>query len=351
MRRAPSGQERHLLGVPASAATEAGTEQQVEQPEQPGRSTRSLVLAWGRRVVVLAVVLYVGYQLIRGWPEVVRTLAVLPWPRLVLSCAAVTGGVLLGPVIWRAMVTDVGEPVPVPDAAKIYLVGQLGKYVPGSVMAFVMQVELARTVGVSRTRGMTASVLTAGIAVVTSLLTGALAIPAFLHSQPRLLWLFLLLPIGLVLIHPSVLTTVINRLLALLRRGPLARRLSWRAISVATGVSLLTYVLYGAHLYALLGALPHERNSAGGIVFLLCVGGIGLAMTAGLVAFILPSGIGAREVVIVAALGAVVPYGQALALAVVSRLMFTVVELVTAGVAAAFAQWSRAARRQPDAVG
>jgi uncharacterized membrane protein YbhN (UPF0104 family) len=60
---------------------------------------------------------------------------------------------------------------------------------------------------------------------------------------------------------------------------------------------------------------------------------MGVAMTAGLVAFVLPSGIGAREVVIVGALAAVLPYGQALALAVVSRVMFTVVELTSAAVA------------------
>jgi transposase len=71
----------------------------------------------------------------------------------------------------------------------------------------------------------------------------------------------------------------------------------------------------------------------------------GVAMTAGVVAFVLPSGIGAREVVIVGALAAVLPYGQALAL-VVSRAMFTVVELVSAGVATLGAQLAtrRAAR-------
>ena len=60
---------------------------------------------------------------------------------------------------------------------------------------------------------------------------------------------------------------------------------------------------------------------------------MGVAMTAGVVAFVLPSGIGARELVIVGALATVLPYGQALALAVVSRVMFTVAELVSAGVA------------------
>jgi hypothetical protein len=65
---------------------------------------------------------------------------------------------------------------------------------------------------------------------------------------------------------------------------------------------------------------------------------MGVAMTAGLVAFVLPSGIGARELVIVGALAAVLPYGQALA--VVSRVLFTVVELASAAAATLAARLS-----------
>jgi hypothetical protein len=299
----------------------------------PGRRGAG-ALALARRVVVLAVVGYIAYQLVREWPDVSRTLAQLPWPRLVLSFAAVTAGVLLGPLVWQAVLADVGSPVRVRDAAKIYLVGQLGKYVPGSVVAVLLQMELATAVGVSRVRSFTASLLTAGIVVVAALMAGTLAVPAFVRSRPELLWLFVLLPVGLVLLHPGVLTRVVGLLLRLLRREPLPHRLTGRAISRATGLGLVTFVLYGLHLFLLVGALERPGATSGGLALLLCTGAMGLAMTAGLVAFILPSGIGAREAVIVAALVLLVPYGQALALAVVSRLMFTAVELVSAGAAA-----------------
>ena len=56
--------------------------------------------------------------------------------------------------------------------------------------------ELARSAGVSRARGLTASLLTAGVAVVTSLVVGLPAVPALDGSEPVLLWLFALLPVG-----------------------------------------------------------------------------------------------------------------------------------------------------------
>ncbi|WP_222262834.1 lysylphosphatidylglycerol synthase domain-containing protein [Modestobacter marinus] len=308
---------------------------------------RARLISWGRRLVVLAIVGYATYQVVSQWHQVSHTLSQLPWLRLVLSSAAVTAGVLFSPLVWQAMLDDLGSHVRVREASKIYLVGQLGKYVPGSVMALLLQMELARSFGVSRARSLIASVLTAGVAVIASLLAGTLALPALVRNERTVLWLFMLLPIGLVLLHPRLLTFVVDTLLSVLRREPLSRRLSGRAIGRATGVCLLVYVCYGLHLYVLAGSLDATRHMHGGLLLLLCVGAMGLAMTAGLVAFILPSGIGARELIVVAALSAVLPYGQALALAVVSRLSFTVVELATAGTAALMARPSTCGRGEP----
>jgi hypothetical protein len=52
-----------------------------------------------------------------------------------------------------------------------------------------------------------------------------------------------------------------------------------------------------------------------------------------------PSGAGAREALIVAALAGVMDEGQALGVAVVSRMLFTLTDLVMAGAAAASALW------------
>jgi len=340
-----------------TAGTTASTSDQVDSADQapreaepaeqqvevvlPGAASKNTLLVWARRVLVVVVVAFAAYQVVQQWPQVSGTLSQLPWWRVALSFATVTAGVVLSPLVWRTMLADLGSTIPVRDASKIYLVGQLGKYVPGSVLAFLLQMELARAAGVTRARSFTASLLTAGIAVVASLLAGTLAISAFAANEPVLLWLFALLPIGLVLLHPIPLTWVVNRLMVLLRRAPLPRRLTGRAIARATGTSLAMYACYGLHLYVLAGSLQETRGTSTAVLLLLGIGGMGLAMTAGLVAFVLPSGIGARELVIVGALSTVMPYGAALALAVVSRAMFTVVELLTAGAVTLVVRLSR----------
>jgi hypothetical protein len=267
------------------------------------------------------------------------TLTALPWTSVVISFACVFVAIGLGPVMWHTVLRDLGTRIPVRDASMIYLVGQLGKYVPGSVWAFLVQMELAKSAGVTRVRAFTASIVTAGLGVVASLITGALALPSILDGHREYLWLFILLPIGLVLLHPKPLTWIVSRGLRVLRRPPLPQPLTAPVVLGCLVLGLATYVLLGVHLWLLANSL----GSTGVQGLLLCVGAMSLAMTAGLLAFFLPSGIGAREVVIVAVLATVLPAGPALTLAVVSRLMFTVVDLASAGGAALYVRMRRPA--------
>jgi uncharacterized membrane protein YbhN (UPF0104 family) len=59
-----------------------------------------------------------------------------------------------------------------------------------------------------------------------------------------------------------------------------------------------------------------------------------LGLTAGMVAFLSPSGLGVREAIITAALLPYVPAGVALGLALSSRMIFIAADLVAAGTAA-----------------
>jgi glycosyltransferase 2 family protein len=89
-------------------------------------------------------------------------------------------------------------------------------------------------------------------------------------------------------------------------------------------------VLFGLHLWLLADAL----GAPGWSGISRCVGGFALAMAAGVLFVVVPSGAGVREALIVAALAPVMSSGQALGIAVVSRGVFILVDLLSAGVAA-----------------
>jgi uncharacterized membrane protein YbhN (UPF0104 family) len=304
---------------------------EVPAAKKQPRSTKGKIIDVARWVAIVAVVAFAAKQLASNWDEFWHTLQDIAWQSSALSLLALVVSILVSTGGWQVMVDDLGEPIGYRGGAQICLVGQLGKYVPGSVWAYLLQMELGRKAGVARARIFTGSLVQFGVGIVAALVLSILAMPAVFSNSPNALWLFILLPAGLIALHPKVLTWGTSLVLRILRRPPLDHRLSWKTIGKVFGAAILAYGFQGVHLWLL-------ANSVGAPGFdglVLCVGAMAIAMTSGTFAFILPSGAGVREVVMVAVLTASgLSVGQATAFAVASRVMFTVADLITAGGAA-----------------
>ncbi|MFF2633867.1 lysylphosphatidylglycerol synthase domain-containing protein [Microbacterium sp. NPDC058021] len=282
------------------------------------------------RYVLLALVLgFATYYLVTQWADVSSALALVAWPSLVLSFLLVVVGLGFGVASWVAILNGLGEKVPVVRAAQVLLVGQLGKYVPGSVWSYVMQMELGRQYGIARPRVLITALYAAGVGVVASLILGSLALPLLVEDNSAFLWLFALLPVGLICLHPRVMTWMASLILRLFRRPPLDHRISFSVVGRSLGAALASYICYGLHLFLLVNSLVDPDLG----VLILLTGAMALGFTAGLIAFLLPSGIGAREGVLIAAMVMLLTVPQAAALTAVSRLMFTVADVASAGVA------------------
>ena len=161
---------------------------------------------------------------------------------------------------------------------------------------------------------------------------GMVAFPLLRKAHALEAWALLaLLPIALVCSTPPVLTRLLNLALRILRKSPLPRALTWSAVLRSGAWLVATWTLYGLHLWLLASTLG--APGAGGLV--RCISGFALAMAAGTIFVLLPSGAGVREALIVAALAPVMSTGQALGVAVVSRALFIAADVLLAGVAAA----------------
>jgi hypothetical protein len=295
---------------------------------------RSILVTWLRRLLLTAVLTGAGYYLVTRWGEFWESLRAVTWYAASASLLAVVAGVIFGAFSWQTVVNDLGQPVNRLRGAQIYLVSQLGKYLPGSVWAYVLQMELGRKVGLPRARMFIGSLVQVGVSVVAMLTLGMIALPKLLDENPRAVWLYLALPLSFVALHPRVLTWGVNLVLGILRKAPLDHRLHWSTIARTLGLSACSYVLFGVHLWLLASAGGPARLD----VLLLCIGSIAVGLVAGLLFFIVPSGAGARDALIAMALAPTVGLTAAIAFAVVSRVMFTVAELLTAAGAALLVQ-------------
>jgi glycosyltransferase 2 family protein len=277
--------------------------------------TGFLVLALGLLVLALA----------RSGDEALDAVRDVGAASAAASLLAVLVGLLASSQTWRVLLRELGVALPLRAGLHVFFVGQLGKYVPGSVFAVAAQMELGRAHGASRTRVGTAALVFMGVGLAAGLLVAAVALPLTSPAALRSYgWVLAALPLGLLLLAPPVLTRLVAVLLRLLRRPPLDAPLSWPGVSAAVGWALVMWSAYGVHLWLLVR--PQDTSGRADLL-LLSLGGYALAWTAGFLVVVAPAGAGVREAALVAALAPVLAAPAALAVAVLSRVLMTLGDL------------------------
>jgi glycosyltransferase 2 family protein len=286
-----------------------------------------------------------GFEVARQWSRVGPVLSNIgPW-----SAAGAMLSVLIAMFasmqVWRLLLAALGSPLSVSPVTRIVFVGQLGKYVPGSVWPVLAQMELSSVYGVPRHRSATASVLSPLITISCGLLAAVLTLP-FVVGSGAYLWTLAAAPLLLACLCPKVLNSGMTRLLRLTRRPPLEQPLALRTIAACAAWSIGSWACYGMQIWLLADRLGAHGSAAG----LRAIGGFALAWSAGFLAVFVPAGAGVREVLLVAVLAPVTGADGAIAMALASRMLTTAGDLLAAFAAAGYAwRWSARCRRRSEA--
>lgn len=271
------------------------------------------------RLGFLAVALGFGaWAVARQWDDVVAGFARLSWGAVAGALVAVVAALLGAMMTWRTLLSDLGSPLPLKAGAKVFFVGQLGKYIPGTVWPMLAQMEMGRDLGVPRSRSAAAFFLMMPIQLATGLLVSLVTL-----GWDRYGWLLLLIPVLFVLLEPKVINAVIGFGLRRLKREPLERPLTRRGMLGALAWALAGWACYGVHLYFI--------APQGGLVF--AIGAFALSWCLGIMTFVVPAGAGVRELAMVAVLAPVLDRGSAIAVALTSRIVIVIGDLICAGLA------------------
>ena len=287
---------------------------------------------WARLALLAVVLACCGYGLHAQWPQVASALGRMRWYSMSLSILAAIAGSACMMLAWRAVLADLGSPLPARLAGRINFTAQLGKYVPGAVWAFAAQVELGHDYQVPRRRSFASVVVSLAVTVSVGLGLALVTLPAASPEIARHYWWALApLPLVIAALCPPVLGTLLDRLLAVLHRAPLERRPSFLGLAKAVAWNLAGWLMLGLQVWILLPGIAglHGRT------LLLCTGGYALAFSAGLLLVILPGGIGARDLILIAALATLLPYGSASAIAIMTRVGTTITDLALGAVGVA----------------
>jgi uncharacterized membrane protein YbhN (UPF0104 family) len=288
------------------------------------------VLRVARAVVAVLVLVAVVVALARTWHTVAPDIRSIPAWAVVASVAFILLGLVPTVVAWRILLADLGSDLAVRPSIGVFFIGQLGKYLPGSLWVVLAQSELAARHGVPRRRTAVVALVQVGISIVVGLALGVLAVPAFVSGRQNRIWLLALVavPIGAAILYPPILNRVVAYGLRILRREPLEHDFSGRAVTGAAGASVVAWLLIGMHLWVLAVAL----HAPPGRTVLAATFGYVLAASVGLLVVFTPAGLGARDVMVVLTLSSVMPRSAATAAAIVSRFVVLVADIIAAAV-------------------
>lgn len=298
-----------------------------------------------RRLVGIAllvlVAVFVAIALKRNWDAISEDLGLLtPADYLASSLAAVAGLFLLW-ASWLAVLNGLGTRMAHRDSQTIFFAAQLGKYVPGSIWPAVIQTRLGQRNGVPRSVMLTcyalwaASLCAVGGTFSIFILTDSrvqIPLPVLLGSIAAAL---LLVP---VVLHDRGLPQLVSWLFAKSGRVVPELRVETPSARLSVAFSAATWLAFGLHAWFLARPLGASLGDVP-----LVIGAFALAFVAGIVAVPLPAGAGLREAVLVLTLGAVIGRPSAITVALLSRLIMILAELLLAsltGVPGAI-RWAR----------
>jgi glycosyltransferase 2 family protein len=284
-----------------------------------------------------------GYEIWRQWADIHHALARIG-PLAVLGALVVLLFMQFATVrIWQVLLAGLGSPLSTPVAGRIFFIGQLGKYLPGSVWPVLMQMELGAAYKVPRAKSASASILTMLLSLLTGLITALVTLP-FAARSTGYLWVFLAAPVLIGCLHPKVLNPLLRLAFKLARRPALDDPLTGRVLAHALAWSFAAWVFNGLQIWLLTVKLGAPLGQAA----LLSLGGYAFAWCVGFLVIFAPAGAGIRELLLVAALAPMLGTGAATAVALVSRVVTTVSDLMVAG--AAGLSRARASRQSAETI-
>ena len=345
--------------APLPAAPETAAAEEVPAPSGPvwrralGITLHVLESRLFKLVFVLAMVALGIYAVVDQWTDFKSGLDRLGVVAAIEALVCVLIGLYPTMQVWRGLLAAEGSKLPLRGALRIYFIGQLGKYVPGSVWPVLAQMELGRTYKVPRQRSATAAMLAMMVGLTSGLLATLVGLP-FLSggSAQKYWWAFLFIPVMLVCLHPRVLNPVIAFGLKLMRKPVPETALTGRVIATAVLVNMASYLFNGLQIWVMADRL----GAHGGHTVLAAIGAYAFAWCVGFLIVLAPAGAGPRDLILIAELSPMLGGGAhgtaaATAIALVSRLVTILGDLAGAGVAALLTRGTAAAALvEPGAV-
>jgi uncharacterized membrane protein YbhN (UPF0104 family) len=280
--------------------------------------------------LILSALAFVSYRMFAQWAEVLSYRWKFNGWYLALSFAVLLLSQGANALVWKMILGLLGEEISLSRCLFAHGLSHLARYAPPKGAGYVILVEMFKNAGISRRNGIVAVALNISFLLVSSMIVFLLSLGFFesgeLMSRLKVFWV--LVPFGFLIVHPRLLFPAINLGLRLI--GKKSMRISYSYRSALAVMLLFITILFGQGLGLWLLLRSFYEN---GIGVISMTGIFSVSFAAGFIAIFSPSGLVVREGVMISLLKLQMPLEVAMAFAVLSRAVLTLVEFLTAVVA------------------
>ena len=249
--------------------------------------------------------------------------------------------------LWRLILRVLGGHIEPRRARAIWSATLLARYVPTSALMAVGRVALSEREGVPKRVTLASVVYELAFTVVSALALCVYLLwrlPA-LDGHEWVRWLAsATVVVGIAALHPAIFHRVADYVFKRLGRAPLPLSIPFGRVLELTVMYIVSFVVAGV---AVLGMAQALHGMPAGDTY-TAIASYGLGYVAGVIAFVIPGSLGAREAGVALGLSAALPWAVAVAVAIAVRLLQMGVEVLYAVVTPVLARRSGGVR---DAIG
>jgi len=285
------------------------------------------------QVLLIVVIFYfLARNLYLNWNKIVQYDWNINYYFLAYSFLLLMVGSFLIALGWNLILRVLGGKLGYKRALKIFFITDLAKYVPGKVWTIVGKVYLCAKEGIPIAKTSASVVIQPLIQVIAGILMFLLSLPFWTKTSDFMsrLYLFLpLIPIGLILLHPAIMTKPLNFVLTRLKQKTIELNIKYRDMLLILFLWCGLWTLTGVTYYFLIISVHSFPVSRLPVT-------IGIFSIAGVSQFLTPSGIGVLEGVLTVLLSLYLPVPIAILIALLARVWKTVTELVCVAITVKF---------------
>jgi uncharacterized membrane protein YbhN (UPF0104 family) len=234
---------------------------------------------------------------------------------------------VLSGTIWNSVIRRLGGTLPQKKAVSIYLTSRLGNYLPGKVWGLFGRIYMCQKENVPKAKVS----LSIAIEIIASITAGLLVFLVSIAFWPDMKGLenivafLLLIPLGLVLLHPSIFKRAIRMASKKMKVKSMEDDIRYKNIIFFLFAYGVLWVMYGLSMMLLINSFYSVDFTLTPVI----IGIFSISWVVGFLSFITPNGIGVREGMTTFLLSFFMPVSVAILISLAARVWLTMIEAVS----------------------